>query len=174
MPVARHVPERSRPGGSRPLTRPAAPPMPIRRQPAKKRKELSDYSAATLAGAMVATLVIGFVIGWAYVQPMRERAQTDIAFAKSGPFHIETDGYTYNATLAIQSDEGNARWVSRHQEALNDILYRQLVSANPKALMTTAGLMEMQRTLTVAINEGANQPHVQQVLFTDFVIQQDY
>lgn len=139
----------------------------------KKPQPRNDYSMAYTAAAAVVLLVIAFFAGWAYLKPQQDRIVTDVAFGKAGPFHIETDGYTYNATLAIQTKADNGRWLKRNQEALNDLLYRTLVSTNPKIMSTPAGLAAVQETLTRTINQSLDQPRVEHVLFTDFVLQAD-
>jgi hypothetical protein len=139
----------------------------------RKSKVRNDHTLAYAAGALVIVLVIGFVAGWIYLKPTRYPIGAGIAFAKIGPLHVETEGYTYNASLAIQTDAGNARWATKNKDALNDLLYRTLAGTDPKTLRTPAGLAAMQQTLTHAINETLDQPRVQQVLFTDFVLQAD-
>jgi flagellar basal body-associated protein FliL len=159
--------------GSRPLSKaPVGKTPPIAKPAAKKQKQSDEYTLAYIAGIVVVLLVIGFLVGWFYIKPtMQDRIETNVAFAKAGPFHVETTGYTYNATLAIQTDSDNARWARTHQEALNEQLYRTLLETDPKALSTPVGLAAMQQTLARKINETLDKPRVQQVLFTDFVLQ---
>lgn len=147
--------------------------LPVGGSVRKKPQVHNDYTLAYVSGIVVTLLVIAFVVSWAYIKPRQGQIVTDVAFAKVGPFHIETEGYTYNASLAVQTDAGNARWLKKHQEALNELLYRTLVSTHPKSMSTPAGLMAVQQTLTQTVNQTLDQPRVQQVLFTDFVLQAD-
>jgi flagellar basal body-associated protein FliL len=159
--------------GMRSTREPAAGTATVRPLGAGKSKVRNDHMLAYIAGTLIIVLVIGFVAGWAYLKPTRHQIGADIAFAKIGPLHVETEGYTYNASLVIQTDAGNARWATKNKDALNDLLYRTLAGTDPKILRTPAGLVAMQQTLTRVINETLDQPRVQQVLFTDFVSQAD-
>ena len=164
--------------GARPPLKPvggsAGNATPVVRQSVRKKPKVhNDYTLAYVSGIVVTLLVIAFVAGWAYIKPRQGQIVTDVAFAKVGPFHIETEGYTYNASLAVQTDAGSARWLKKHQEALNELLYRTLISTHPKLMRTPAGLVAVQQTLTQTINQTLDQPRVQQVLFTDFVLQAD-
>jgi flagellar basal body-associated protein FliL len=96
-----------------------------------------------------------------------------VAFDKVGPFHIETEGYTYNASLAVQTTAGDARWLRRHHDTINETLYRTLLATHPQVLTTPAGLVALQQSMTQSVNRTLDQPRVQQVMFTDFVIQPD-
>ncbi|HYD80107.1 MAG TPA: flagellar basal body-associated FliL family protein [Paucimonas sp.] len=140
---------------------------------AKKKKPKDDYTFAYMAGILVAGLVVGFVAAWAYYKPFQQQLRADVAFAAVGPFHIENQGYTFNASLAIQTDSDNGRWAKKNKDALNDLLYRTLLDTDPKTLSTPAGLVSTQQVLTQTINQSFDRPRVQQVLFTDFVLQAD-
>jgi flagellar basal body-associated protein FliL len=161
--------------GSRPLGKPSGGlALPPSKSTAKKSKQRDEYTLAYAAGLIVVLLVVGFLVGWFYIKPtLQNRIETNVAFAKAGPFHIEATGYTYNASLAIQTDADNARRARKHQEALNELLYRTLLETDPKILSTPAGLAATQQTLTRKINETLDKPRVQQILFTDFVLQAD-
>jgi flagellar basal body-associated protein FliL len=145
----------------------------MRKLAPKAARQESDYTLAYALSLAVIVAIIAFVIGWAWLKPQAGKIETDVAFDKVGPFHIETEGYTYNASLAVQTTAGDARWLRRHHEAINETLYRALLATPPQALTTPAGLVAMQQTMTQSVNRSLDQPRVQQVLFTDFVIQPD-
>jgi flagellar basal body-associated protein FliL len=154
-------------------TRPSGQSAPGSRAARKPAGRETDYTLAYALSLAVIVAIIAFVIGWAWLKPQAGKIETDVAFDKVGPFHIETEGYTYNASLAVQTAAGDARWLRRHHDTINETLYRSLLATHPRALTTPAGLVALQQSMTQSVNSTLDQPRVQHVLFTDFVIQQD-
>jgi hypothetical protein len=137
------------------------------------KKKGNDTRIAYYAGIAVACLVLGFLIGWGYFKTLQPRTGADVAFAIIGPLNISTQGYSFSATLALQTRSDDADWAKKNMPALSDALHQALFNSDPKIMRTPAGLVTLQSALARTLNGGADQPRVQQVLFTDLTLQSD-
>lgn len=139
----------------------------------KARTSINTLAYAT--GVALACVVLVFVVIWAYFKPVlyQFKFTPDVAFASFGPIHIENRGYTFNASLALQTRPDDARWARDNKKKLNDLLFRALYDTNPEIMRSPAGLVQVQETLAKTANTAFERPYVLQVLFTDFVIQTD-
>jgi flagellar basal body-associated protein FliL len=137
------------------------------------KKKGNDTRIAYYAGITVACLVLGFLIGWGYFKSLQQRVGDDVAFAVIGPLNISTQGYSFNATLALRTQPDDADWARKNTPALSDALRQALFDTDPKTMRTPAGLVSIQSALTQTLNRGADKPRVLQVLFTDFILQSD-
>ena len=137
------------------------------------KKKGNDTRIAYYAAISVACLVLGFIIGWGYFKVMQQRVDADVAFTIIGPLNISTQGYSFSATLALQTRPDDADWAKKNTRALTDALHQALSDTDPETMRTPAGLVTIQNGLARMLNSSSDQSRVQQVMFTDFILESD-
>lgn len=156
---------------AKPAARPAAATRPT--AAAQSRGERSTTRVAYVAGG-IAALAVALAIGaLALLRPdLLPLSKGDpIAFAQTGPFFIQSDDYSFNATVAIQTDSADARWARNNKERIDVALQQILAETDPLTLKAPGGLEAAQQSLAAALNQRLGVRHVQVVLFTDFIIE---
>jgi flagellar basal body-associated protein FliL len=137
-----------------------------------KKKKRADSFPAYVSGIGAICVVAGFLAVWGYIK-MGQVPRASVAYAQIGPLHVDSGQYTFMARLALQTGSDDARWAGSNLATFQRMLHRALQDADPASLRTPDGLRAMQQRLTLAVNREFAQPRVQQVLFTDFIIQTD-
>jgi len=129
-----------------------------------------DNFVAYIAAAVVIGLVGVFVLTWNHLKS--PTVSTGIAYAKFGPYRVETQTFALSATLVVQTDTGDADWPNRHKDALNVIFRKVLADTDAGTIKSPNRMQLLQDALTRASNTGLNTKVVQSVLLTDFTFEE--
>jgi flagellar basal body-associated protein FliL len=139
---------------------------------AKSKPKANTNSVAYAVAVALLCLALGFAFAWSRLSPALERKPT-VAYASIGPLVVRLQGYAFSANLAVQTSVADAKWVDKNKRALSEVLQQALANADPDRIRKPNGLLPLQETLKDAANAAFNTEQVQNVLFTDFLIQSD-
>ena len=129
-----------------------------------------DRSIAITAGVSLLVLVIGFGLTWLYLQ-YANTVRPDVAYAAFGPLRVDAPAYSIAARLALQTSPGDAAWAKKNHKQLELVFKEALNNADPERIRAPNGLVALQKSLAEASNAALKTTKVQQILFTDFIMQ---
>ncbi|RJF97173.1 hypothetical protein D3871_00460 [Noviherbaspirillum saxi] len=128
-----------------------------------------DRPIGVIIGLALLLLGIGFGSVWFYLQYVQKKqAQTNYLTLPS--IAISRDGHSIRAGMAIRTTGDDAGWASKHQQALEQIMKRTLMEADPKKLRTEGGIVALQQSLREAGNTTLHTTKVREVLLTDLLL----
>lgn len=130
-----------------------------------------DNFVAYVAAAIVIGLVSIFVLSWNYLKTSG-KVVPEIAYAKFGPYRIETQAFSLTATIAVQTSAADTDWANRHREAINVVIKKVLADSDPNTIKAANRLEILQDALAKACNGALNTKAVQAVLLTDFTFEE--
>ena len=120
-------------------------------------------------GATLVVLAVGFALAWLYMQHA-DRQSREINFLQLPSIAISRDGHSIAATVAFRTSAADASWAGKNQAALEQIVKRGLMAADPVQVRSPNGLKNLQDTLREASNATLQTTRVQEVLVTDFLV----
>jgi flagellar basal body-associated protein FliL len=142
----------------------------------KKKKNTDDWRSAYIVAIAVFCLVVGFLLAWSQLKHVKNfglKAEPPVAYTSIGPMVVHLNGYEFSASMAIQTREADAEWINKNKDALNDVLHSVLVKADPQQLRQPNGLLPVQEQLKKAANAAIHGDQIQNIYFTDFVMESD-
>jgi len=129
-----------------------------------------DNFFAYITAAIAVGLVIAFVVVWSVVRSNSPPA-ADISYAKFGPYQIETQRYSINVTLSVQTTQGDSDWPAKNRKMLNTIFKTVLAQTDVKIFKDPNGEQQLQDALKKACETEMHTNTVQAVVLTDFSFQ---
>ncbi len=129
-----------------------------------------DNTVAIAACFGLFTLVVGFGLAALYFKNAN-KVRPDVAYATFAPVVIHSQDYSIAASFVLQTTPANAAWVEKNKKELDTILKSALNSVDPSSVLSPDGLQTLQTTLASTTNSVFKTEKVQQILFTDFVLQ---
>lgn len=124
-------------------------------------------------GVALVTLLVGFALAWFYTQ-YTERLSREVSFLVLPPIAISHSGHSMSATVAVQTSAADAGWVKERKRALEEVVRRVLMEADPRKVAGSpgapAGLEALQHTLREASNVELKDARVQDMLLTEFLV----
>jgi hypothetical protein len=130
------------------------------------------WSVYTVGTALV-ILAVGFTLAWFYMQ-YREKLSSEVNFLMLPPIAISHSGHSMSATIAVQTSAADAGWASENKRALEQVVKRVLMEADPRKVSgvptAPAGLEALQHTLREACNVELRTTRVQDMLLTEFLV----
>ena len=131
-----------------------------------------DRFVTTTTIVIVALLLLSFGAFGLYWQGL-QRVDDSVSYAIVGPLTISTENYSMAARVAVQTSKDNADWARKNQAALRRIIETELAAVNPQQVHAPGGLLMLQRILKEAAMRDLRTDKVEQMLFTDFILQTD-
>jgi len=136
------------------------------------RNARDRWSVYTVGIALV-VLAVGFALAWFYMQ-YRERLSREVSFLMLPPIAISHSGHSMSATIAVQTSAADAGWAAENKRALEQVVKRVLMEADPKKVAgvpaAPAGMDALQHTLREASNVELQTTRVQGMLLTEFLV----
>ena len=135
----------------------------------KQKKTKPDSKLSAIVGTVFGVLVIGFALGWFYLQHLEKQA-TEVSYLKLPSVAISRDGHSIAATFAFRTSAGDAEWATRNQQALEQVMRKVLLELDPEKVLAPNGLLTFQQGLRDAINTTMQTSRIQEVVVTDFLV----
>jgi flagellar basal body-associated protein FliL len=129
-----------------------------------------DNFVAYVAATVVVALAAIFIFTWSQVRNVNQIKPT-VAYAKFGPYQVETQNYSLTVSLAVQTSIADSDWANDNRQLLNVILKKILANIDIQAAKAPNGLQSVQDALRQGCNAGMSTNIVQAVLLTNFVFQ---
>lgn len=131
-----------------------------------------DQFVTTTTIVIVALLLLSFGVFGLYWQGLRH-VDESVSYAIVGPLTISTEAYSMAARVAVQTSKDNADWARKNQAALRRIIEIELAAVNPQKVHAPGGLLMLQHILKEAAIRDLRTDKIEQMLFTDFILQTD-
>lgn len=128
-----------------------------------------DTNVIIIGGAL-ATVLIGILSIWLYFS-YSARPVSPSTYASFGPVMVRSSEVAIKATIAVQTQNEYADWLSSNKKQLDFALQAALSSIDPQRLREPEGLAYVQTTLRDAANTALNTSNIEAVLLTDFIVQ---
>lgn len=138
-------------------------PKPIPKSGARDR--LLPVAIATV----VATLAVGFAAVWFYWQYTQKRS-AETRYLTLPSIAISRDGHSIRAGLAVRTTGTDADWAAGNKRALEQIMARTLMEADPVRVRTPDGIAELQQAFRQAGNASLHTDKLREVLVTDLLV----
>lgn len=122
----------------------------------------------TIAAAFI-ILAAGFAAAWLYLQYAQKR-NAETRYLTLPPIAISRDGHSIRAGLAVRTTGNDADWAAGNKRALEQIMARTLLEADPVRVRTPAGISELQQAFRQAGNASLHTDKVQEILVTDLLV----
>lgn len=137
----------------------------------KAQARAQDNFVAYIAAGVVICLAAIFLFTWAQVRASHDATKPHVAFAKFGPYQIESQAFAMNATLVVETSLDDSGWADKNRKDLDIVFKRVLADADAKSLRSPNSLSTLQDTLVKTVDSTFGNHVVQGVLFTDFTYQ---
>lgn len=128
-----------------------------------------DTNVIIIGGAL-AIVLIGLLSVWLYVS-YSARPVSPSTYSSFGPMVVRSSELAIKATIAVQTRNEDASWLSSHEKELDFALQAALTNVDPKRLREPDGVTYVQATLRDAANAALNTRNIEEVLLTDFIVQ---
>ena len=130
-----------------------------------------DNFVAYITAAILVCLAGIVIFTWNQVRMEHDASKPHIAYAKFGPYQIETQAYALRASLVVQTSLADAGWPEENKKALDVVFKKVLADADPKTMRTPNNLVNLQLALARGCESAFGVKTVQAVLLTDFTFQ---
>ena len=138
---------------------------------AKAKARTRDNFVAYIAAAVVICLAAIFLFTWNHVRASHDATKPHVAYAKFGPYQIESQAFAMHASLVVQTSMDDADWPDKNRKDLDVVFKRVLANADPKVIRSPENLSTLQDTLVKSCDSTFSNHVVQAVMFTDFTYQ---
>lgn len=122
-----------------------------------------------LIGIVLVILALGFTAAWFYLQH-RERLNSEIAYLTIPEVAISRDGHSIRASFALRTSAADAEWAAASKPALEQVMTKGLMDADPQRTLAPGGLPGLEKTLLAASRAALRTDKVKEVLVTDFLV----
>ena len=122
--------------------------------------------------AMIIVLVGAFLATWFWWQ-QNHPASNQPEYAALAPLTVSTDAYSVSARIALQFGSADTQWIKKNDAALRRVLQTALMTLDPQQVHGPGGLAALQVHLLKTIHEQLSTDKIDQLLFTDFILQTD-
>lgn len=135
-----------------------------------KKAQQPDNFVFYVVGVALVLVVLGFAAAGFYFQ---KNAYTPppVSYAQMGPVVVRTSQFSIKASFAVETGNGDVQWVRENWTELRVVLQTALEGINPERARGPDGLLYVQGVLRDAANSAFHTQNIQQVLLTDFIIQ---
>jgi len=130
-----------------------------------------DNFVAYITAAIVVCLAGIVIFTWNQVRMAHDATRPHVAYAKFGPYQIETQTYALRASLVVQTSLSDANWPEENKKALDVVFKKVLADADPKTMRSPNNLITLQQALAKGCEAAFGGKTVQAVLLTDFTFQ---
>ncbi len=130
-----------------------------------------DNFVAYIAAAVVFCLAAIFLVTWNRVRAAHDMTKPHVAYAKFGPYQIESQAFAMNASLVVQTSLDDSAWPEKNRKDLDIVFKRVLANADPKVVRSPNNLSTLQQIMIKTCESTFNNHVVQAVMFTDFTYQ---
>lgn len=130
----------------------------------------NDTSIILPASLLLLALVVAFGLAWLYLKNAN-KVRPDVAYSSFGPVVVRAEEYSIAASFALQTSPADVSWIEQHHKELDILLRQALTGADPARIRSPNGLQALQSALKETGNTALKTQKIQQVLFTDFIIQ---
>lgn len=131
----------------------------------------SDNTAAYLLLAVVTIVVCGFM-AWMYWQ-YKERENVAVAYTTIGPIVVRGAEFSLRASVAVQTRQADSDLIGGQAKNIDFSLQSALIDLDPLRVRQADGLSYVQQTLKTAVSMVTGAQVVEDVLLTDFIIQEN-
>lgn len=148
--------------------------MPNKPKPASKSAKSAKSAAPDRLlplsiAAVVVTLVVGFTAVWFYWQYAQKRS-AETRYLTLPAIAISRDGHSIRAGLAVRTTGNDADWAAGNKRALEQIMARTLMEADPVRVRSADGIAELQHAFRQAGNAALHTDKLREVLITDLLV----
>ncbi len=128
-----------------------------------------DTNVIILGGAL-AIVLLGILSAWLYLT-YNARPVSPSTYSNFGPVVVRSSDFAIKATIAVQTRNEDADWLSSHKKEVDFALQTALLNVDPQRLREPEGVTYVQATLRDAANTALNTRKIEEVLLTDFIVQ---
>jgi len=128
-----------------------------------------DRLLPLVIGAAFLTLAVGFAAVWFYLQYTQKR-EAETRYLTLPSIAISRDGHSIRAGLAVRTTGNDADWAAGNKRALEQVMARTLMEADPVRVRTPDGIAELQQAFRQAGNAFLRTDKVREVLVTDLLV----
>ncbi len=137
----------------------------------KAQARTQDNFVAYIAAAVVICLAAIFLFTWNQVRAAHDVTKPHVAYAKFGPYQIESQSFAMNASLVVQTSLDDSDWPEKNRKDLDVVFKRVLADADPKVVRSRNNLGALQQAIMKTCDSTFNNHVVQAIMFTDFTYQ---
>lgn len=133
------------------------------------KKAAREKNLLPVVVIVIAVLAVGFGSAWLYMQ-YQEKKSREITYLKLPSVAISRDGHSMRATFAVRTSAADADWASKNKFALEQVVQKALLEADPIAARAPGGLLALQEQVRKVSNATLQSQRIQEVLVTDFLV----
>lgn len=122
------------------------------------------------AGLSLVVIASAILLTWLYLKNANKIRPT-VAYSSFAPVVVRGPEYSIAATFALQTSPGDKSWVDKHQTQLTEVFKDALNGVDPAILRAPNGLLAVQKSMKEIGNTALKTEKIQQILFTDFIMQ---
>ncbi len=131
----------------------------------------SDNTAAYILLALVIAVICAFS-AWMFFQ-YQARTAAGVAYTNFGPIVVRGSDYSLRATVSVQSRSANASVIDDRQQQIDFALQTALANLDSARARRADGVAYVQEAMRDSVNLVLGTQAVEDVLLTDFIIQQN-
>lgn len=135
------------------------------------KKGQSDNSTVYILLTVVCAILCAAML-WMYFD-YKQRTASYVAYANFGPMVVRNSDFSIRATVAVQTRSADVSWFESNKGAVNFALQAALAKADPALVRKPDGVTYVQGLLRNSINSRLGTHAVQDIVLTDFLIQQN-
>jgi flagellar basal body-associated protein FliL len=128
-----------------------------------------DNFVAYCAAVVVAGLVAIFLFTWSQLRTPGD-VQPVMAYAKFGPYLVQTQKFEITTTIAVGTGMDSARWAKQQKKNLDVVFQMVLAKADPRLIAGKNGMQTMQDSLRDAANQYLHTNNIETVFLTNFIM----
>lgn len=136
-----------------------------------KKKHYQDHFVGYAALIVFVLLAAAFGALWAYLRSAPSTLPR-VAYVDTGPLVVTMEGYTVSTRLSVQTSQDDAEWARKNRAALIGAMQQALAQSDPRRMQHPAELEVLQTSLKRMGNNALHTAKIQDVLLTEFVIQE--
>lgn len=140
------------------------------------KKPARDKHLLSIVGIVAVTVVLAacFAAAWIYLQ-REDRLSREISYLRIPSVSISRDGHSIAASFAFRTSAADGEWAARNKAALEQLMKKALLEADPVASRAPNALLGLQEQLRDTSNAALQTTRIQEVLITDFLVSEgDY
>ncbi len=133
------------------------------------KRSARDQLLMYVIGIVLAILAVGFTAAWFYLQH-RQRLDGEIAYLTIPQVAISHGGHSIRASFAVRTSATDAEWAAASKPALEQVMMKGLMDADPQRALAPGGLASLEKTLLAESRAALQTDRLQEVLITDFLV----
>jgi flagellar basal body-associated protein FliL len=133
------------------------------------KRPTHEHRVLYVVVTLLVVLALGFCGTWLYLQHARQ-LDREVSYFRLPSLAVSRNGHSMSATFAVKTNGNDANWGGQNKRALEQVMTKVLMDADPQRVHAPGGLQKLQETLKTSINDALHTDKVQEVLITDFLV----